>query len=52
MLGYRPDRRKFLQHMATLSLLSALPASITAQILTRQPPRSGFGKNSTAEEVT
>lgn len=52
MNGQRHRRRTFLQYLATASVLSALPAGIAAQILTRQPPRSGFGSNSTAEEVT
>lgn len=45
-------RRQFLQHMATFSVLSALPFSALAQIITRQPARSPFNSNSTAEEVT
>ena len=45
-------RRTFLQHMATVGVLSALPSSVLAQIITRQPPRSPFNSNSTAEEVT
>ena len=46
------SRRQVLGHMATLSILSALPASVLAQIISRQPERSPFGPNSTAEEVT
>jgi len=38
--------------MATVSVLSALPASALAQIITRQPPLSPFNSSSTAEEVT
>jgi NAD(P)-dependent dehydrogenase (short-subunit alcohol dehydrogenase family) len=38
--------------MATVSILSALPTSVLAQIITRQPPRSPFNSRSTAEEVT
>lgn len=45
-------RRQFLQHMATVSVLSALPSSVLAQIITRQPSPSPFNSNSTAEEVT
>ncbi len=45
-------RRQLLQYMATLGILSALPSSILAQIITRQPPRSPFNSSSTAEEVT
>ena len=46
------SRRKFLQYLATMGVLSALPSSVLAQILTREPPRSPFGASSTAEEVT
>lgn len=45
-------RRQFLRHLTTLSILSALPASVVAEIISRQPPRSPFGDNSTAEQVT
>jgi NAD(P)-dependent dehydrogenase (short-subunit alcohol dehydrogenase family) len=45
-------RRQLLQYMATMGVLSALPSSLLAQIITRQPPRSPFGSSSTAEEVT
>jgi NAD(P)-dependent dehydrogenase (short-subunit alcohol dehydrogenase family) len=45
-------RRQFLHYMATVSILSALPTSVLAQIITRQPPRSPFNSSSTAEEVT
>jgi len=38
--------------MAALGVLSALPPAALAQIITRQPPRSPFNSNSTAEEVT
>jgi NAD(P)-dependent dehydrogenase (short-subunit alcohol dehydrogenase family) len=38
--------------MATMSILSALPTSVLAQIITRQPPRSPFNSSSTAEDVT
>jgi NAD(P)-dependent dehydrogenase (short-subunit alcohol dehydrogenase family) len=46
------SRRQVLQQMATLGVLSALPASVLAQIITREPPRSPFNSKSTAEEVT
>ncbi len=46
------SRRQLLQHMITLSVLSALPLTVLAQIVTRKPPRSPFGAHSTAEEVT
>jgi NAD(P)-dependent dehydrogenase (short-subunit alcohol dehydrogenase family) len=45
-------RRQILQYMATCGVLSALPASVWAQIITRQPPRSPFNSSSTAEQVT
>ena len=45
-------RRTFLQQLATVGVLSALPSSLLAQIITRQPPHSPFNSNSTAEEVT
>ena len=45
-------RRQILQCMAALGVLSALPPAALAQIITRQPPRSPFNSNSTAEEVT
>jgi len=46
------SRRQVLQYMATLSVLSALPFPVLAQIITRQPPHSRFNSSSTAEEVT
>ena len=46
------SRRQVLQRMTMLGVLSALPASLLAQVVTREPPPSGFGSNSTAEEVT
>jgi NAD(P)-dependent dehydrogenase (short-subunit alcohol dehydrogenase family) len=46
------SRRQILQYMTTMGVLSALPLSVLAQIVTRQPPRSPFDDNSTAEEVT
>ncbi len=52
MLATRLSRRKLLQRMATLSVLSALPQAALAQIISAPPKRSTFGSNSTAEEVT
>lgn len=46
------NRRQMVQHLATLAVLSALPASVLAQIITREPPRSPFNSSSTAEQVT
>ena len=46
------SRRQLLQHMTTLGILSALPASILAEIITGKPPNSPFDGSSTAEEVT
>ena len=50
MTVYR--RRDVLQRLTTLSVLAALPASALAEILSAEPPVTGFGKESTAEEVT
>ncbi|MDH3994575.1 MAG: SDR family NAD(P)-dependent oxidoreductase [Gammaproteobacteria bacterium] len=46
------SRRQIMQYMATLGVLSVLPASVLAQIITRPPPPSPFDADSTAEEVT
>lgn len=46
------NRRQIIQYMATLSVLSAFPSAVIAQIITRQPPRSPFNSSSTAEDVT
>ena len=46
------SRRQILQYLTTMGVLSALPLSVLAQIITKQPPRSPFDDNSTAEEVT
>jgi NAD(P)-dependent dehydrogenase (short-subunit alcohol dehydrogenase family) len=46
------NRRQFLHRAAVLGVLGSLPASLLAQIITRTPPKSPFGSNSTAEEVT
>jgi NAD(P)-dependent dehydrogenase (short-subunit alcohol dehydrogenase family) len=45
-------RRQILQYAATLGVLSALPGSVLAQIISRQPPQSSFDSSSTAEQVT
>lgn len=52
MSGKPLSRRQLLQRMTTLGILSALPTSLLAEILTGKPPSSPFGANSTAEEVT
>ena len=46
------QRRQFLKQVAALSILSALPSSMLAQVISRQPVRSPYGSRSTAEEVT
>ena len=46
------NRRLLLKYGTTLAVLSALPASVVAQIITREPPRSPFNSKSTAEDVT
>ncbi len=46
------NRRKFLQQMTTLSVLSLLPQSILADIVSATAPHGPFGEDSTAEEVT
>ncbi|MEM9256436.1 MAG: SDR family NAD(P)-dependent oxidoreductase [Pseudomonadota bacterium] len=46
------SRRRFVGGLTTLTLLSALPPAVLAQIITREPPVSPFNSNSTAEEVT
>lgn len=52
MPSLHSNRRQFLHRAAALGILSALPPSLLAQIITRTPPESPFGSNSTAEEVT
>jgi NAD(P)-dependent dehydrogenase (short-subunit alcohol dehydrogenase family) len=52
MANRQYSRRQILQYMTTLGILSALPASVLAQIITKAPPHSPFGADSTAEEVT
>ena len=46
------SRRQLLQYLTTLGILSALPASILAEIISKKPPSSPFGDDSTAEDVT
>lgn len=46
------NRRKFLQHMTTVSVLSLLPQSILADIISAAVPQGPFGEDSTAEDVT
>ena len=46
------SRRKFVGQLATLPLLALLPAALQAQIISKIPPTSPFGADSTAEEVT
>tara|TARA_R110002110_G_scaffold415561_2_gene650885 strand:+ start:89949 stop:90989 length:1041 start_codon:yes stop_codon:yes gene_type:complete len=45
-------RRALLQYGAAMSVLSALPISALATIVSKPPPKSAFGASSTAEEVT
>ena len=52
MSNNKYSRRQILQYMATLGVISALPASALAQIISKTPPDNPFGANSTAEEVT
>jgi len=52
MSNKRFSRRQILQYMTTLGILSALPASVLAQIITKTPARSPFDADSTAEQVT
>ena len=46
------NRRKMLQAMATASVISALPASVLAQIMSATPPANDFDDSTTAEQVT
>ena len=46
------SRRDFLHRAILAGLFSSLPVSVLAQIITRTPPKSPFGSNSTAEDVT
>ena len=43
------DRRTFVQGAGLLSVLACLPASALAQIISRTPPMSPFGADSTAD---
>ena len=52
MTQKRITRRQLVQYMTTMGVLSALPASVLAQIITKTPARSPFDSSSTAEEVT
>ncbi len=45
-------RRRLLQYLAILPVLSALPAKLLAELITRTPQPSPFDEDSTAEEVT
>jgi NAD(P)-dependent dehydrogenase (short-subunit alcohol dehydrogenase family) len=46
------NRRQLLQRLLTLSVCAALPGSVLAELITRQPARSLFDEDSTAEDVT
>ena len=46
------NRRQLVQYLGTMGILSALPASVLAEIISKAPPPSPFDDNSTAEEVT
>lgn len=46
------SRRGFVRQLAALPLLALLPPAALAQIISRTPPTSPFGADSTAEEVT
>lgn len=52
MSQQRFSRRQIVQYMTTMGVLSALPVSVLAQIISKTPSRSPFGSSSTAEEVT
>jgi NAD(P)-dependent dehydrogenase (short-subunit alcohol dehydrogenase family) len=45
-------RRQAMQRLACLSVLSALPASALAELITRAPKPGPFDEDATAEEVT
>lgn len=45
-------RRQLLQRSVTLAVLAALPGPALAKLAAKLPPRSPFGADSTAEEVT
>ena len=42
------DRRSFVRQAGLLSLLACLPPAVLAQIISRTPPISPFGADSTA----
>jgi NAD(P)-dependent dehydrogenase (short-subunit alcohol dehydrogenase family) len=46
------SRRKLLLQLAQLALLAGLPRPLLAEILSKDPQPSGFGSDSTAEQVT
>jgi len=46
------NRRRFVQQLGTLSVLACLLPALLAQIISKVPPTSPFGADSTAEEVT
>jgi NAD(P)-dependent dehydrogenase (short-subunit alcohol dehydrogenase family) len=46
------NRRNFVARLGTLSVLACLPPSVLAQIISKTPPISPFGADSTAEQVT
>lgn len=51
-MPYQVNRRQLLQQMTVLSVISALPATALAQIISNPAPKSRFNSNSTAEDVT
>lgn len=51
-MPYQVNRRQLLQQLTVLSVMSALPATALAQIVSNAAPRSRFDSNSTAEDVT
>ncbi len=51
-MPYQINRRQLLQQLTVLSVVSALPATALAQIISNPAPRSRFDSNSTAEDVT
>ncbi len=49
---FNKSRRDLLGQLATLAVMTALPAPLLARIISKEPPVSSFGKESTAEAVT
>ena len=45
-------RRRFIHQAGLLTLLSALPPALLAEIISKPPPKSPFDEDSTAESVT